>query len=193
MWFTVLAPILATIFGEKGPIGQYLKIKSDIVAAENNYKLAALQAESERIKAEVVADTEQRSNYLGATSRGFRQGIFYWFSAIIAYSIIYPSGAEAMWMNFDKIPEWVRYAYLGMVSVAWGLPVAKEHVGLMFASITRGIQSRREYKLEKARLNRDAVHGRIREKWFPKGMSEQQAKDLDGAIDEGEKFAGQEI
>lgn len=184
MW-ALIVPLIAQLLGEKGPLGQYFKTKADAVIAENNYKLKALEAQSQRDTAEFVADTTQRANYLEATSRGFRQGIFYWFSAIILFSILCPDRAEAMWANFDRIPQWIQYAYLGMICVAWGLPTAKEHVGLMFASIGRGLAASREYKLQK--INRKAVFNALKAKWFPKGMNQQAVEILDGALDEGEK------
>jgi len=177
MW-AMLLPLISGILGENGPIGQYFKTKALQVQANEEYKLAALKAESERVVAESVADTTQRSNYLGATSQGFRQGTFYWVSAIILYSIVFPSKAEALWHNFGLIPEWVQYVYVAMLSVTWGLPIAKENIGLMFTSIGRGLEARRQYKIDKiqakALLNEKALADNLRKSLFKKGMTEEQ-------------------
>ncbi len=186
MW-AIIIPLISSLIGEKGPLGQYFKIKSDQVQADQEFKLALLKSQTEASIAQSVADTTQRSNYLNATSSGFRQGTFYWISAIILYSILFPNKAEALWYNFSLIPQWVQYIYLGMLSVTWGLPIAKENIGLMFSSIGKGMEARREFKLEKARINREAVFASLREKLFPKGMNKAQADTIDRALDEGER------
>lgn len=186
----MLIPLLAGIFGETGPIGQYFKTKAQQVQLEEEFRLAQLKANTERDIAASVADTTQRSNYLGATSIGFRQGTFYWVSAIILYSIVFPSKAEALWHNFGLIPEWVQYIYIAMLSVTWGLPIAKENIGLMFSSIGRAVASRREYKLERARINRKVFMDNIRAGLFPKGMGQAQVELFDKALDAGENSSG---
>lgn len=185
MWFAALIPLLSGIFGENGPIGQYFKTKAAQVQAEQDYKLAVLKANTESAIQASIADTTQRSNYLGATSQGFRQGTFYWMSAIILYSIIRPGSAEALWHNFELIPQWVQYIYLGMLSVTWGLPIAKENIGLMFSSIGRGMAASREYKLAKKEIDRKAVFT-VMKKIFPKGMTQPQVDIISEAIDAGE-------
>lgn len=182
MWFAALIPLLSGIFGENGPIGQYFKTKAAQVQAEQDYKLAVLKANTEAAIQESVADTTQRANYLGATSQGFRQGTFYWMSAIILYSIVFPSKADSLWHNFGLIPQWVQYVYVAMLSVTWGLPVAKENIGLMFSSIGKGLEARREYKLEKARINHKTVIDAIRKAWFPKGMNQAQVDLIDNTL-----------
>lgn len=186
MWLAALIPLLSGIFGENGPIGQYFKTKAAQVQAEEDFRLASLKATTELAIQSSVADTTQRANYLGSTSQGFRQGTFYWISAIIFYSIVFPDNAVALWANFSLIPQWVQYIYVGMLSVTWGLPVAKENIGLMFSSIGRGMEARREYKLAKAEIDRKAVFDVIK-KMFPKGMLPEQVKIVDDALDAGEK------
>lgn len=187
MWFTALIPILAQIFGENGPIGQYFKNKNAIIQAEQNYKLELLKAQTDKAKAEVEADTTQRANYLGATSSSFRQGTFYWLSALILYSVIFPSKAEQLWHNFGLIPDWVQYVYVAMLSVTWGLPIAKENIGLMFSSIGRAVEARRDYKLEKAKINRAAVYDVLRKDIFKQGLTQNQVDAVEQALDAGEK------
>lgn len=187
MWFAALIPLLSGIFGENGPIGQYFKTKAAQVQAEQEYKLAVLKANTEAAIQESIADTTTRANYLGATSQGFRQGTFYWISAIILYSIIFPSKADALWHNFSLIPEWVQYIYLAMLSVTWGLPIAKENIGLMFSSIGRGMAARRDYKKEIAKINREAVFASLREELFPKGLNQNQVREIEEALDAGER------
>lgn len=182
MWFTALIPLLSGIFGESGPIGQYFKTKAAQVQADEDYRLALLKANTDAAIQASVSDTTQRANYLGATSQGFRQGTFYWMSGIILYSIVFSSRAAELWHNFELIPEWVRYIYLAMLSVTWGLPAAKENIGLMFSSIGRAVEAHRDYKLAKAQINHKVVIDAIRKAWFPKGMNQAQVDLIDSTL-----------
>lgn len=182
MWFAALIPLLSGIFGENGPIGQYFKTKAAQVQATEDFRLAQLKASTEAAIQESISDTTQRSNYLGATTQGFRQGTFYWVSAIILYSIIFPSKAADLWNNFGLIPSWVQYIYVSMLSVTWGLPIAKENIGLMFSSIGRGIEAHRDFKLAKAQINHKTVIDAIRKAWFPKGMNKSQVDLIDTTL-----------
>jgi hypothetical protein len=187
MWFSALMPILSGIFGENGPLGQYFKVKAAQVQAEEDYRLAALKSATDQAVADSVADTTQRSNYLASTSQGFRQGTFYWMSGIIFYSIIFPSKADALWANFTLIPQWVQYIYIAMLSVTWGLPVAKENIGLMFSSIGRGIAASRDHQISKIEaINKAQFYDSIR-KSMGNGVDQKTVDMLDKAIDAGEQ------
>ena len=97
-------------------------------------------------------------------------------------SMIAPEYAKVMWENFSAIPHEFKLLFFSIYGVIWGLPIAKENIGLMFASIGRAVDKRREYK-----LNRAAVASKIRSAWFPKGMNQNQVEVLDEALDEGER------
>ncbi len=182
-----LAALLPLLAGFTQPLKDWFTYKQEAAKADRDYKLAALQAQSAQAIQDSIADTTQRSNYLAATSQGFRQGTFYWMSAIILYSIVFPSKAESLWHNFGLIPQWVQYVYVAMLSVTWGLPVAKENIGLMFSSIGRGLEARRDYKLAKAKINHKIVIDTLKKAWFPHGMTQAQVDLADRALDDGEK------
>ncbi len=193
MWFTLLIPLLTSIFGESGPVGTYLKTKQQQIQAQEDYKLAALKANTDMVIQQTVSDTTQRANYLGATSQGFRQGTFYWMSAIILYSIIFPSRAADMWHNFDLIPQWVQYIYVAMLSVTWGLPIVKENIGLLFSSIGRGLDARMERKVQKINALNDAKFFASIRKSMGGGVDQKTVDMLNKAIAEGEAQDGTSI
>lgn len=176
MWALAIS-LLSQVFGENGPIGQYLKIKSDTAKAEQNYKLEVLKAQSAQITQQLVSDTTDLSNRLQSTSQSFKQGTFYPLWALVIFSVLFPSKATEMWHNFGLIPEWFQWLFLSVYSAIWGLPFVKGGYGAFIEQL----QSRREYK-----LNRQAIFNQVKASWFPKGMNDQQVKDLDNAIDKGE-------
>lgn len=177
----LLAPLLLQIFGENGPIGQFLKIKSDTAKAEQNYKLEVLKAQTAQATQQLVSDTTDLNNRLQATTQTFKQGTFYPLWGLVLFSVLCPKKAVVMWHNFDLMPQWFQWLFLSVYSAIWGLPFVKGGYG----AFTELLQGSRDYKLEK--INRKAVADKLRSKWFPNGMNQQQVDDLDAAIDDGEK------
>lgn len=182
-----LLALMPLLGGLTQPLKDYFGYKQKIAVADQEFKLAALKAQSEAIIAQTTADTNQRAAYLGATTQGFRQGTFYFLVCPVILSIVLPSYAQIMWTNFESIPEWFRVLFVSVYSVIWGLPVAKEYIGGMFASLGNAVSNRREYKLEKARINREAVFAGLRKGIFQKGMTQAQVDVISAALDEGEQ------
>lgn len=180
MW-ALLIPLLSQVFGEKGPIGQYLKIKSDKVKAEENYKLELLKVQTEQLKAE----TQQVSDRLNATSQDFKQ-LTFWFLCVPVLITLCPwtSGfAVTMWANFKLIPEWFQILFVSVYSSIWGLPIAKEYLGGMFKSLGNAVSAHREYKLDKIKeYNNAAFYQVLRDEIFKQGISQEQVNVFEKAL-----------
>lgn len=189
MWFAALIPLLSGIFGEKGPIGQYFKVKSAQVQAEQDYRLAVLKSNTEAVISGNQATTDQTRDKLNATTQSFKQGTFYFLVIPILLTIcpLTKNFAETMWHNFDLIPVWYRTLFGAIYCTIWGIPLAAGYVGGIFSGIGNVIERRQQVSLEKARINRKVVMDDIREGLFPKGMSQAQVDLFDRALDAGEK------
>lgn len=183
--FALLAPILLQIFGESGPIGQYLKIKAETAKATENYKLAVLQADTAKYTQQMISDTTDLSNRLQATSQSFKQGTFYPLWAIVLFSVFFPSKAEVMWHNFSLMPDWFQWLFLSVYSAIWGLPFVKGGYG----AFTQLLSSRRDYKLEKAKINREAFYASLRNapQFKGRGLDQSTVNMVDAALDAGEQ------
>lgn len=182
MW-AMLIPLIAGFLGEKGPLGRYFKLKADTVAAEQTYRLEVLKAQTEQAQTEA----QQISDRLNSTTQNFKQSTF-WFIAVPVVITMCPwssSFAVTMWANFQLIPEWFQILFVSVYSSIWGLPIAKEYLGGMFKSLGGAMEARREYKLEKARINREAVFASIRKSIG--GIDQKTVDIIDDALDEGEK------
>lgn len=172
-----IIPIL-TLLGQS--VKDYFTHRQQVTKENRELELASIQANKEAIMSNNQAETAQIQSYLNATSRKFRQGSFYFFMVPFTLSMIAPNYAKVMWENFDAIPYEFKLLFFSIYGVIWGFPSLKNN-------INKYISDRREYKLEKARINRKAVVDSLRSKWFPKGMNQQQVNDLDGALDAGER------
>lgn len=180
----MLIPFIAGLLGEKGPLGQYFKLKSDKIAAEEKYRLQLLEVQTRQLETEA----KQVEDRLNSTSQEFKQSTF-WFIAFPVVITMCPwtsKFAVTMWANFALIPEWFQILFVSVYSSIWGLPIAKEYLGGMFKSLGGAMEARREFKLEKARINREAAYAVLRNKMFPKGMTQGQVDILEEVFDAGE-------
>lgn len=176
-----LIPLISSIFGENGPLGQYFKSKAEQVQAEQQYRLEVLKAQIESAKTEA----QQVSDRLGSTSQEFKQMTFWFICAPVLLTMFFPNFSTSMWNNFTLIPEWFQILFVSVYSSIWGLPIAKEYLGGMFKSLGGAIEARREFKLEKARINREAVFASIRKSIG--GIDQKTVDVIDDALDAGEK------
>lgn len=177
--FALLIPILATVFGEKGFLGAYLKSKADMQQANNDFKLATMKAQSEQEIQNRISETTNLSTRLNSTSQGFKQSTYIFVCAVITFSIIFPSHAVDMWKNFSLIPHWFSDLFKIMTLTIWGLPIAAPVVTGMFTGISNAISDRREYKLK--RFNTKLMYDGLR-KIFPAGMTQEQVNIVNEAV-----------
>ncbi len=171
----MLAAILPILSLLGTSVKDYLSHRQEVKKEEREVELATIQANKEAIISGNESTTAQIQAYLQATSKKFRQGTFYFFMVPFIVSMVAPEYAKVMWANFDAIPYEFKLLFFSIYGVIWGFP-----------SINKYVENRREYKLEKARINRKAVFDKLIAKWFPKGMNQQNVRDLDEALDAGE-------
>jgi hypothetical protein len=83
------------------------------------------------------------------------------------------------------MPEWYAQSCVAIMFTVWGISVSAPVVANIFQGLGHFFQARREYKLEKAKIDRKAFFGGMR-KLFPKGMTQDQVNIMDSALDQGE-------
>lgn len=168
------------------PAKDYLTYKTQELSANRELKLAQIQADKEAVISGNLSDTNQRKNYLDSVTQQFRQGAIIFFMVPFCISMIAPGYAKTMWTNFYDIPADFRQFFFIVYGVILGLPIAKDTLGQVVASVGRGVDAHREYKLEKRRIDRKAVMDIVRKAMFPKGMNQDQVAIFDKALDAGE-------
>ena len=182
-FLSALIPLFA---GFTQPIKDYFAYKAKESEAKNALALATIQAQAEQAKAQASAETAQQQAKLGATSNEFKQWSFCLLVLPLLFSVFFPSKAAVMWHNFEAIPEWFRTLFGAVYLTIWGIPVASNYLSGIFSGLSGAIDARREYKLEKARINKAAVFAELKAKLFTKGMTQKQVDVVDKALDKGE-------
>lgn len=183
MW-AILLPVLSTLGGKLGEYFTQLNdLKKQELETQRQVEVAKQQMASEIAKAQL----ELNKTIVSSTGAYFKYFTFFmWFGPFMV-GVVWPAKSAEIFQNLTTMPEWYVQSCMLIMFTVWGISVSAPVVGSIFSGLGRFMSERRDYKLEKARINRDAVFAKVRSKWFPKGMNQQQVNDLDEAITDGEK------
>lgn len=183
MWPSLIA-ILAQL---PGKIGDYFKQKADLqleqLKTQREVELAKQQMAADVAKAQL----ELNKTIVQATSSNFKYFTFVMWFGPFMLTYIRPAWSQEIFKAWATMPPFYFQSCMLLMFTIWGISVSAPTVANIFTNLGDFFAARRDYKLEKARINRDAVFNSVRAKWFPKGMNQQQVDDLDNAINEGEK------
>ena len=149
MWFAALIPVLSQIFGENGPIGQYLKSKAQRVQAK-----ADLDTQIQRDKlalastlAQAAVDSER--NKLSTTGQGFKFVTFCMLSLPIVLTCFFPEYGKRIFENLAFVPVAWFQMWATVIGVIWGLPIAANAMTTILASVQQLWESRNAGKIAK--------------------------------------------
>lgn len=174
MWAALL-PLIANIFGEKGPLGQYFKAKSDIALATQQAQLEVKKAELTMATEVAKANVEQSKNQLAATSQGFKVFSYAILTLPVIIVCIYPALGKDIFANLSLIPSWYAQLYVAVVGVIWGLPIASSAVSGIFSAVQQSWLERQPVKIEKLKaLNEAKLADALRKSLFKNGMTQEQ-------------------
>lgn len=174
-----LAALLPLLTGSLSGIKDWFAYKQQMSKADQDYKLAVLQAQAEVAKQQAISDSNNLNTRMNATSQAFRQTTFWLVWVPIALTVLFPKRAVEMWGNLKLIPEFWYWLLGSMYTAIWALPKGYE-------AVDKYIDKRRDYKLEAKKLDRKVVFDVLKQ-IFPKGMSQDQVNVIDKALDAGEK------
>jgi hypothetical protein len=179
----IILPLLAKIPGQ---IGEYFQTKQEIekIKLENQRQEVLAQA---KLAGEIaLANLEFQKVALASTGSMFKYFTFFmWFGPYMS-QIIYPPLGKQIFDNMLGMPEWYAQSCVLIMFTIWGISVSAPVVSNIFTGLGHFFQARRDYKIEKAKVDRKAFFDGMR-KLFPKGMTPQQVEIMDNALDEGEK------
>jgi hypothetical protein len=179
-----LAALVPLISGFTQPLKDYFSFKQQVTQKEQEYKLAVLQSQIEITKSADIAASNDLKERLNSTSQNFKQNTFWFLCVPIVFTMIFPSKAGEMWHNFTLIPPMFQYIFQAVYCSIWGVPFIKNG----YAGFTDLLQSRRDYKLEKARINRAETFKDLKNSGIFTG-SQQEVELIDKVLDAGERNA----
>ena len=182
----ILALILPFLSKIPGQLGDYFKGQQEIEMLKQKAELE-LQKANIQLSAELAkARLEYQKASLKATGKGFKYFTFgMWFGPYIL-QLIYPPLGKQVFDNMLGMPEWYAQSCVAIMFTVWGISVSAPVVSSIFQSLGHYFQGRRQYKLDKAKIDRKAFFNGIRH-IFPKGLTQAQVEVIDNALDKGEE------
>lgn len=187
MW-ALLLPFLSTLGGS---IGAYFKQKNDLemqrLETERQIEVAKQQMAADIAKGQI----ELNKTIVMSTGSYFKYFTFFMWFGPFMIGTVSPQRAHDIFTNWAGMPDWYVQSCVLIMFTVWGISVSAPVVSNIFAGVGQFMAGRkdakRDFELEKARINRQAVFDDLRKNLFPKGMNQQEVDIIDKALDEGEK------
>ncbi len=186
MWALFL-PLLTSIFGPEGLITQYAKTKADIRQKEQDYKLAVLDGNIKQVTQQIISDSSDVKNRLEATSQGFKQSQWYFFGALIVFSVLLPSKAEIMWHNLNIVPDWIQNTFVAMTLVTWGINPVKNGINWFKDTTSTALENRSNRQIAKIKAFNDAKFFESIRKSMGNGIDQRTVDMLNKGITDAEQ------
>lgn len=156
-----LLPLLSGLIGENGLFGKYLKTKAETAQATADFNLQYQKAQLDYASKMAEAAVNQQANQLAATSQSFKFVSYTLLTLPILIVCFFPSYGKDIFNNLGLIPSWYAQLYVAVVAVIWGLPVASNVVGNIFAGVQSAWDARQDKKIEKIQAIGEAKAGNL--------------------------------
>lgn len=181
----ILTLVFSILSGIPGQLGRYFEKKQELesIRLETQRQIAIAQQQMASDMAKAEADTAIYR--LKATGQYFKYFTFMmWFGPFIS-GVFFPSFAEDIFKNLGLMPVWYVQSCVMIMFAVWGIQVAAPVVAGIFSNLNNFLGDRRQYKLEKAKIDRKAFYDALRKL---KGVvSPEDVKQLNAALDEADK------
>lgn len=178
----LLLPILAKL---PGMIGDYFKQQADLATTQletsKQIELAKQQYAAE------IARTQMELNktIVQATGSKFKYFTFFmWFGPFMV-GVLSPKTAHDIFVNLTAMPEWYVQSCMLIMFTVWGISVSAPVVSNIFSGLSQYIAGRRDYKIEKAKVDRKAFFDALRK--LKGNLSQSDVDESNRALDEAEK------
>ncbi len=174
MW-PIIGSVFSMLFGANGPLGSYIKARSDLALAQQQAALEVKKAEITMATAVAQANVQQSQAQLAATSQGFKTFSYALLTFPIIVVCIWPAHGKVIFDNLAGIPYWYAKLYVAVVGVIWGLPIASSAVSGIFSAVQQSWIDRQPLKIRKLQaLNEKKFADQLRTHLFKNGMTSDQ-------------------
>lgn len=178
----LLLPLLAKI---PGMIGDYFSKVQDIqkikLETERQIELAKQQLASTI----AAGQLELNKTIVQSTGSYFKYFTFFMWFGPFMIGVVYPSASKEIFNNLTLMPEWYVQSCMLIMFTVWGISVSAPVVGNIFSGLSTYLGQRREFKLEKAKIDRKVYFNEFRKLHGP--LSQGDVDLLNKSLDEAEK------
>ena len=157
--FAFLLPLLSSL---PGLLGKYFTEKNNLEQARIETQ-RQIEVAKQNMAAEIAkGQMELNQTIVQATGSWFKYFTFImWFGPFVI-GVIAPAYSKEIFNNLNTMPEWYVQSCMLIMFTVWGISVSASTVGNIFSGLGTFMASRREYKLEKAKIDRKAFYAAIK-------------------------------
>ncbi len=157
--FMFLLPLLA---GLPGLIGKYFEQKNALeqarIETERQIEVARQQMASDIAKGQI----DLNKTIVAATGAYFKYFTFVmWFGPFMV-GVIFPHWSKDIFVNLATMPEWYVQSCMLIMFTVWGISVSAPVVSGIFSGLGDFFAAKRDFKLEKAKVDRKTFYDAIR-------------------------------
>ncbi len=177
-----LLPLLA---GLPGLIGKYFEQKNALEQAriETNRQI---EVAKQQMAADIAkGQMDLNKTIVAATGAYFKYFTFFMWFGPFMMGVFFPHWAKDVFTNLSTMPQWYVQSCMLIMFTVWGISVSAPVVSGIFTGLGDFFASKRDFKLEKAKVDRKAFYDAIR---HLKGVvTPQDVKNWDPILDEADK------
>ncbi len=151
MW-AMLIPLISSILGENGPLGQYFKTKAETVKATADYNLQVEKAKLDYAAQMAKSATEQQANQLASVTSSVRAWILTLINLPIVITCVSPSTGKDIFASISIVPQWYAMLDVAIIGTVFGLPIAVNWMSSVFSGIQDAWLNRQDKKIEKIQV-----------------------------------------
>lgn len=155
----LLLPLLAKLPGLFGDyFTQQANLEVQKVTTAAQVELAKAQMATDIAKAQMVVE----NTVVASTSARFKDFTFVlWFIPFIA-CFISPRFSSYIFTNLNTLPDWYKESCTVIMFAVWGIAVGGPIINNIFSGIGSVLSDHRDFKLEKAKIDRKGFFDAIR-------------------------------
>jgi hypothetical protein len=186
--FALLIPLLASL---PGLIGNFFKQKNDILQAQAEVQRQIELAKIDMAKDIAVSQMNLNATIIQSTSPVFKYFTFaMWFGPFVL-GIIDPTRAAVIFNNMGGMPQFYVTSCVAIMFTVWGISVSANAINGIFSGLGDFFSARRDYKLEKAKVDRKAYYDSLRvNQGYVTGDDVKRAEAIFDQIDKGNSENG---
>lgn len=159
VFLTMLLPLLQNI---PGLFGDYFKKQSEIELSKLDTEKQVELAKGQMAQEIARTQLELNKTIVQSTSSYFKYFTFIMWFGPFMMGVVSPRISKAVFDNMGTMPEWYVQSCMLIMFTVWGISASAPVVSNIFSGLGNFFQGRRDFKLQKALINRKDFYDALR-------------------------------
>lgn len=146
-----------------GLIGKFFQQKNEIISAQNEAQRQIEIAKIDMAKEIATSQLNLNATIVQSTSAIFKYCTFLMWFGPFMLGVVAPEYAKDIFTNLGGMPQWYVESCIMIMFTVWGISVSAPVVNGIFSGLGDFFASRREHKLQMAKVDRKAFYDALRQ------------------------------